>query len=216
MSPLLLLSLLACAGPPGGDGPSSGGPAAGVPSTAAAGGGAPSGAMDGRWARRTQVGAWTAQVDTAGVLRLSGPDGERRVDVGVDPRVAIAPDGAHLAWAKDGGLVETDLWWAPTAGGAAIRLTDWPGTEDRPVFSPDGRRLAFVSGRTGIASWWVLDLADPQGSARQLTNVGLEHVARPPGGPPPGWVPVPDGLDYAWTDAGLEWSARGARHGVVP
>lgn len=214
LSPLLPSLLLACAGPSGG-GAASEAPlpgAGGAPAQLAP----PAGPMDGRWARRTQAGPWTAQVDLAGVLSLAGPGGERRLDVGVDPRVALSADHAHLAWAKDGGLVETDLWWAPTDGGAPARLTDWPGSEDRPVFSPDGRRLAFVSGRTGIASWWVLELADPPGSARQLTNVGLERAKRPPGGPPPGWVPVPDGLDYTWTEAGLVWSARGSRHVVTP
>lgn len=223
LSPLLPSLLLACAGSPAAPAPGAGGDPSAVPATPGGGAdraahAAPTlpGPMDGRWARRTQAGPWTAQVDLAGVLSLSGPGGERRLDVGVDPRLAFTADGAHLAWAKDGGMIETDLWWAATDGGAPTRLTDWPGTEDRPVFSPDGRRLAFVSGRSGIASWWVLDLADPQGSARQLTNLGLEHTKRPPGGPPPGWVPVPDGLDYTWTEAGLSWSARGARHVVTP
>ncbi len=49
----------------------------------------------------------------------------------------------------------------------AISSTRWDGT---PQFSPDGRRVAFASSRSGEAEIWI---ADPDGSnAVQLTSVG--------------------------------------------
>lgn len=36
-----------------------------------------------------------------------------------------------------------DLWRVPKAGGAAVRLTSNPGVEDSPIFSPDGKTIAF-------------------------------------------------------------------------
>lgn len=157
----------------------------------------------------------TATVAPGGALSLTRAGRTFAVDTLVDPRLAFSPDEGSLVYARQGELPETDLWITGTTSGIPARLVAWPGSEDRPVFSPDGRRLAFVSGRTGIAAWWVIDLATPN-EGRQLTNVGLEDLAHTMGEPPPGFVPVPDGLTYSWTDDGLVWVAEGVRFRVVP
>jgi dipeptidyl aminopeptidase/acylaminoacyl peptidase len=41
------------------------------------------------------------------------------------------------------------IWGVPLAGGAPRQLTRGPGTDQSPRWSPDGRRLAFVSNRGG-------------------------------------------------------------------
>jgi len=179
------------------------------------------GPMDFHPARRTRSpsGRLEVQVGEDQVLRLQPagqPEQARVVDQGADPRVAL--DEARLVYARDGGLVETDLWMVELPDGEPVRLTDWLGTEDRPVLSPDDRRVAFISGRTGIASWWVADLDGPLPipveTARQLTNVGLERDRRP-GVAPLGFQPPPDGTQYAWTEQGLSWVAGGQRYTVA-
>jgi len=42
---------------------------------------------------------------------------------------------------------ETHLWLVDVETGRARRLTDGPGPESNPVWSPDGRRIAFVANR---------------------------------------------------------------------
>jgi Tol biopolymer transport system component len=51
-----------------------------------------------------------------------------------------------------------DLWTAALEGGEARLLVSHPATESRPIYSPDGARLAFVSNRTGNGDIYVLTL----------------------------------------------------------
>jgi dipeptidyl aminopeptidase/acylaminoacyl peptidase len=89
-----------------------------------------------------------------------------------DPQVS--PDGGWVAFsvrsidaAKD--MSDTDLWMAPLAGGAAVRLTTSPKGESDPRWSPDGTTLAFLSGREGDHSQvWLLDRRG--GEAVRLTD----------------------------------------------
>lgn len=70
---------------------------------------------------------------------------------------ALAPDRPEVVFVSGG-----DIWTAPLAGGEARLLVSHPATESRPLFSPDGTRLAFVSTRTGNGDIYVLHLASGQ------------------------------------------------------
>jgi TolB protein len=61
-----------------------------------------------------------------------------------------------------------NLWLLDTASGAVSQLTDGPGGDFQPRFSPDGKRLAFFSSRSGHADIWALDLTD--GRLARLTG----------------------------------------------
>ncbi len=56
----------------------------------------------------------------------------------------------------------SDLWAAPAAGGEAHLLVSGPAEESRPLYSPDGKRLAFMSTRTGGGDLYVLTFATGQ------------------------------------------------------
>ncbi len=56
----------------------------------------------------------------------------------------LSPDGALIAFSYQG-----DIWTVPTQGGKAMRLTIHEGYEGNPVFSPDGKHIAFSSARYG-------------------------------------------------------------------
>src|SRR6185295_15677786 len=47
----------------------------------------------------------------------------------------------------------------PARGGDARLLVSHPATESRPLFSPDGKRIAFTSTRSGGGDVYVLTLA---------------------------------------------------------
>lgn len=180
----------------------------------------PTGApMDGQPGGSTVAGAVTAVVNEGGDLSVVMGSSTRTVDRGVDRRLAIAPDESFIVYAKLGFMQETDLWRVNLPDGAAVPLTDWRGSEDRPVISPDGERMAFVSGKTGVASWYVVDLPPggtviPVDLAVQLTNTTLGPLR--PGFPRTGFTPPPSGTDYSWTPDGLSWSVKGTHYSVAP
>lgn len=65
---------------------------------------------------------------------------------------AVSPDGTRVAYTVTSYDVtenrgNADIWIVPVAGGAPRRLTSNPASDSGPVWSPDGRRLAFVSRR---------------------------------------------------------------------
>ena len=82
----------------------------------------------------------------------------------------ISPDGSEIAFVSGG-----DLWTVPTRGGEARLLVSHPADERRPLYSPDGRRLAFVSTRTGGGDVYVLTFAT--GEVRRVTHDdGLDQL----------------------------------------
>src|SRR6476620_6746895 len=73
-----------------------------------------------------------------------------------------SPDHHEIAFVSGG-----DIWTVPFAGGEARLLVSNPATESRPLYSPDGTQLAFVSNRTGNGDVYVLTLAT--GDTRRIT-----------------------------------------------
>jgi Tol biopolymer transport system component/C-terminal processing protease CtpA/Prc len=75
---------------------------------------------------------------------------------------AVSPDGREIAFASGG-----DIWTVPTAGGEAHLLISDPAEESRPLYSPDGKKLAFQSTRTGANDIYVLTFAS--GTLERIT-----------------------------------------------
>ena len=74
----------------------------------------------------------------------------------------ISPDGSEIAFVSGG-----DIWSVAATGGDAHLLISHPATESRPLYSPDGRRLAFTSTRTANGDIYVLTIET--GDLKRLT-----------------------------------------------
>jgi WD40 repeat protein len=82
---------------------------------------------------------------------------------------AWSPNGRTLAVSMQG-----SLWTIDPAAGRARQVTNGPGYDYQPDWSPDGRFLVYASYRRDAVDLWRLELAT--GAARPLTRYGAVSV----------------------------------------
>jgi Tol biopolymer transport system component/imidazolonepropionase-like amidohydrolase len=80
------------------------------------------------------------------------------VDEGTWMSLAVSPDGRTVMFDLLG-----DIYTVPIGGGKATRIVGGNSMDVHPTFSPDGRRIAFISDRSGSDQLWVAnaDGSDP-------------------------------------------------------
>jgi imidazolonepropionase-like amidohydrolase/Tol biopolymer transport system component len=80
----------------------------------------------------------------------------------------VSPDGKTIAFDFLG-----DIYTMPITGGKAIQFTKGMAFDSHPKFSPDGKKLLFISDRSGGENiWWFnLDKSD----SLQVTKVNIDH-----------------------------------------
>jgi len=88
---------------------------------------------------------------------------------------SLAPDGhaacaAVTAYSMETNEASTELWLFPTDGGRARKLTAGDKDGD-PVWSPDGKWIAFTAKRKGDDEAQVYVIAPDGGEARRLTTL---------------------------------------------
>ena len=76
--------------------------------------------------------------------------------------VKISPDGKTIAFTYKG-----DIYTVPVTGGTASRLTTTTSYESSPVWSPDGKSIAFASDREGGHDVFIMNAKG--GAAKRLT-----------------------------------------------
>lgn len=81
---------------------------------------------------------------------------------------AISPDGSTIAFAYKG-----DLYCVPANGGEARQLTTHAAYDSHPIWSPDGKKIAFTSNREGSLDVYVIS-AKGGAPTRLTTNSGKE------------------------------------------
>jgi len=85
----------------------------------------------------------------------------------------ISPDGKWVAYTvatpdMDANRNVTNIWMVSTTGGAPQQLTQ-SGHDTSPVWSPDGKTIAFLSSRSGDSQVYLLSLEG--GEAQRLTKL---------------------------------------------
>ncbi|HEY7180542.1 MAG TPA: S9 family peptidase [Blastocatellia bacterium] len=93
-------------------------------------------------------------------------------------QVSWSPDGKSLALAlQEAGWDK--LYLLSVNGGKPRAITDGESEDDNPVFSPDGRWLAFVSNRARREERHVWIVSAGGGAARRLTNTAAGVESNP-------------------------------------
>ena len=89
------------------------------------------------------------------VVPFQGGQPRRLTPEGPSYLHGISPNGKTAAYcAFRGPDGEPDVWAMPVKGGKEKRLTDAPGLDDGPEYSPDGKYIWFNSVRTGRMQVW--------------------------------------------------------------
>lgn len=86
----------------------------------------------------------------------------------MDARCKISPDGKQIAFCYKG-----DIYKVASTGGSAVRLTSHDSYESVPVWSPDGKQIAFASDRYGNNDVFIMN-ADGGSAVRLTTKSGGE------------------------------------------
>lgn len=98
--------------------------------------------------------------------------------IGSETMATFSPDGQQMAYVWNGEKEDnSDIYVKLTGSATALQLTNHPGADLFPAWSPDGRHIAFVRihGKTGIYL-----ISPPGGQERLLAELpGLD--LRPPG-----------------------------------
>lgn len=122
---------------------------------------------------------------------VSNPPGEWR-EITIDTStttwsfVDVSPDGETLAFDMLG-----DIYTVPVNGGQATALTHGIEWNFQPAFSPDGKKIAFISDRDGFDNVWVMNT---DGSNLVKITSETEHNVHNPAWSPDGqWLAVRKG-----------------------
>jgi dipeptidyl aminopeptidase/acylaminoacyl peptidase len=92
-----------------------------------------------------------------------------------DPQ--ISPDGKWVTFTVQtvdvaANKKPSQIWMAPLAGGTPRQITHDGEANQRARWSPDSKRIAYISDRSGSSQIWLMDTDG--GDARQATNLSAE------------------------------------------
>lgn len=109
-------------------------------------------------------------------------------EVGRDFDPDIDSAGKQVVFASTRHCERPNLYLQSTKGRAVTQLTNDPASEIQPRFSPDGKKIAFASDRTGQWDIYVLDLENR--TTLQVTHNESHELA-------PSWSPDGKWLAYS-------------------
>ena len=105
----------------------------------------------------SQPGIYLVSSTGGDARRLAEGNGNNNFGIGITSH-SWSPDSKWVAFARMDRYENTDIWVVPAVGGAAINVTRYPGGNQNPQFTKDGRKLLFASDRQGLDLLYQLPL----------------------------------------------------------
>lgn len=102
---------------------------------------------------------------------------------------SLEPAGRRIAISIFG-----EIFTAPTGEGDLVQITDGPARDQNPVYSPDGKRIAFVSDASGREEIYIA--STDGGAPEKITDVDALKLSF-------GWSPDSKSVAYVSSDARL-------------
>jgi Tol biopolymer transport system component len=138
-------------------------------------------------------------VHTAALWKVPAAGGTPERLTGVGQNVftfAIDRQGNRLAYEQridDTNIYRVDVSDSTGQGAPHTQLTFSTFEDDSPDYSPDGKKIAFVSDRTGSLEIWTCD--SDGDNPIQLTNIGGQHTGTPRWSPDGQWIVFDSGVE---------------------
>ena len=107
----------------------------------------------GKGDRVKQIGLVSVADGTLRVLKTLAVDGLR-------DRVSTSPDGRYLVYDVPQRNGKKDIFLVSVRDGRENRLVEGPANDAMPIWTPDGRRVLFMSDRAGSTGLWMLEVVD--------------------------------------------------------
>ncbi len=114
---------------------------------------------------------------------------------GADFDADISPDGSFVVFASTQHRPTADLYYKPVDSRTVTQVTSDPANDTMPAISPDGKRVAFCSNRSGSWDIYVKNLDG--GQAVQITDNPAQELH-------PSWSP--DGEQLVFSALGEQTS----------
>ncbi|MGE3181174.1 MAG: S41 family peptidase [Phycisphaerae bacterium] len=119
----------------------------------------------------------------------------RADDVVFARHLSLSPDGSQFCFGWAG-----DVWKVSIDGGAAQRMSGHPAEDSHPIWSPDGKMIAFASDRNGSDDIYLMDANG--NSVRRLTFSDRGET-------PTSWTPDSKQIYFNTTiDGNISWDPQ--------
>jgi Tol biopolymer transport system component len=113
-------------------------------------------------------------------IPVDGGEAKRLTDEGAT-EPAFSPDGKRIAFIRpqflENGKVRKDLWVINSDGSKSMKMTEFPGSARGPVWSPDGKMIAFHYEPNNNSSFsdemWIIPAPADRKSAEAPTKIKL-------------------------------------------